>query len=84
MTLCWAEGPKLSASAKFQHIAAKKCNERDAAMAVVDVLNALTFMASKRIIPRDLTPENLMLDRGGYGKLIDCGFCKKIAGFGCS
>ena len=44
----------------FDKIAARKCNERDSAMAVLDVLSALNFIHGKRIIHRDLKPENLL------------------------
>lgn len=44
----------------FDKIAARQCNERDSAMAVVDVLSALNFIHSKRILHRDLKPENLL------------------------
>lgn len=38
----------------FDRIAARKCTERDAAMAVLDVLSALQFIHDRRILHRDL------------------------------
>jgi serine/threonine protein kinase len=38
----------------FDRIAARKCTEKDAAMAVLDVLSALDFIHARRIIHRDL------------------------------
>jgi len=38
----------------FDRIAARKCTERDAAMAVLDVLSALAFIHDRRILHRDL------------------------------
>ena len=60
----------------FDKIAARKCNERDSAMAVLDVLSALNFLHGKRIIHRDLKPENLLYKDKAPGaplKLIDFG-----------
>lgn len=38
----------------FDRIAARNCTEKDAAMAVLDVLSALDFIHSRRILHRDL------------------------------
>lgn len=40
----------------------------------------LEIMHSKGIIYRDLKPENVMVGKDGYLKLIDMGTCKKIGG----
>jgi len=66
----------------FDKIAARKCNERDSAMAVLDVLSALNFIHGKRIIHRDLKPENLLYkdkQPGAPLKLIDFGLALPLA-----
>jgi len=65
----------------FDKIAARKCNERDSAMAVVDVLSALNFIHAKRIMHRDLKPENLLYkdkEPGAPLKLIDFGLAMNL------
>ena len=60
----------------FERIASKTITERDAAMAVADVLSALSYIHGKRILHRDLKPENLLYkDKlpGSPLKLIDFG-----------
>ena len=66
----------------FDRIAQKRCTERDAAMAVLDVLNALDFIHARRIVHRDLKPENLLYkDKMPISplKLIDFGLAIKLA-----
>ena len=65
----------------FDRIAARKCTEKDAAMAVLDVLSALDFIHSRRILHRDLKPENLLYkDKAPSSplKLIDFGLAIRI------
>ena len=44
------------------------------------VVAAFEHMQSKNVIYRDLKPENLMLDKDGYIKVVDFGFAKTLPG----
>ena len=65
----------------FDRIAERNFDEREAAVAVVDVLSALNFLHSKRIVHRDVKPENLLYEHERAGaplKLIDFGFAVQL------
>ena len=40
------------------------------------VVDAFSYMHENKIVYRDLKPENLLIDRQGYIKVIDFGFAK--------
>jgi CRP-like cAMP-binding protein len=46
----------------------------------IGVLNALAYLHAKDIAYRDMKPENCLIDKDGYPKLVDFGFAKVISG----
>jgi len=66
----------------FDRIAAKNITERDAAIAVQDIIAALKYIHGKRVIHRDLKPENVLYkdkEPGSPLKLIDFGLAIQLA-----
>ena len=66
----------------FDRIASKDMTEKDAAVAVGDIIAALRYIHAKRVVHRDLKPENVLYkDRepGSPLKLIDFGLAIQLA-----
>ncbi|XP_052133468.1 serine/arginine repetitive matrix protein 2 isoform X3 [Frankliniella occidentalis] len=55
-----------------------RLDEEEARFAAACVVQALEYLHARRIIYRDLKPENLVLDARGYVKLVDFGFSKRL------
>lgn len=53
-------------------------NNADARFYVANALLALEYLHLKRIVHRDVKPENLMVDERGYLRLIDFGTAKQL------
>ncbi len=55
-------------------------NPEQAVFYAAQLLHIIEGMHQKSLIYRDLKPENVMVCRDGYLKLIDLGTCKKLNG----
>ncbi|XP_034247199.1 cGMP-dependent protein kinase, isozyme 1-like [Thrips palmi] len=53
-------------------------DEHEARFAVACVVQAVDYLHARRVVYRDLKPENLVLDARGYVKLVDFGFSKRL------
>lgn len=57
-------------------------NRKEAQFYVGSLVLVLEFLCNRRVVFRDLKPENVMLDAQGYIKLIDFGTAKKLGAEG--
>ena len=55
-----------------------KLSEKDTRFYAACVASAITYLHMLKIAYRDLKPENLVLDAGGYCKVVDYGFAKVV------
>ncbi|XP_069089714.1 cGMP-dependent protein kinase 2-like [Pleurodeles waltl] len=56
----------------------KKFTEEVAVFCCACVVEGLDYLHANGVIYRDLKPENLMLDKHGYVKMVDFGFAKEL------
>ncbi|PSN49811.1 cAMP-dependent protein kinase catalytic subunit alpha [Blattella germanica] len=56
----------------------KRFDENLSSFYAAQVILAIEYMHFLGLIYRDLKPENILIDKDGYLKITDLGFCKKI------
>mmetsp|Transcript_17924 Transcript_17924/g.39540 ORF Transcript_17924/g.39540 Transcript_17924/m.39540 type:complete len:267 (-) Transcript_17924:7-807(-) len=60
------------------HIRGGALSNSDARFYAACVVDAMEYLHSRKIVYRDLKPENLMIDDKGYIKVVDFGFAKIV------
>ena len=71
--------PFVNGGEMFVHLRAqRKFDETMAKFYTAQVILGLEYMHNLGIVYRDLKPENILIDKDGYLKITDFGFCKKI------
>lgn len=69
----------------FFHLNKKRrFTEQEIIFYAAEIILALEYLHSKKIIYRDLKPENVLLGQDGHIKLADFGLCKKLQTIGAS
>lgn len=73
--------PFIAGGEMFSHLRkVGKFEEISAKFYGAQVILALEYLHSCNLVYRDLKPENILIDRTGYIKITDFGFCKVIRG----
>ncbi|XP_014286257.1 cAMP-dependent protein kinase catalytic subunit beta [Halyomorpha halys] len=73
--------PYIPGGELFSHLRkAGKFSESTSVFYAAQVVLAIEFLHSLDIAYRDLKPENIIVDKNGYIKLTDLGFCKVVKG----
>ncbi|XP_018328583.1 cAMP-dependent protein kinase catalytic subunit-like [Agrilus planipennis] len=71
--------PFINGGEMFTHLRTlKKFDEQLAKFYAAQVILAFEYIHYLGVVYRDLKPENIMMDKEGYIKITDYGFCKKI------
>ncbi|XP_022919692.1 cAMP-dependent protein kinase catalytic subunit alpha-like [Onthophagus taurus] len=71
--------PFINGGEMFSHLRMqRKFDEMLAKFYAAQIILAFEYLHNLGIIYRDLKPENILIDKDGYLKITDYGFCKKI------
>ncbi|GJQ73041.1 hypothetical protein Trydic_g1673 [Trypoxylus dichotomus] len=71
--------PLINGGEMFTHLRMqRKFDETMAKFYAAQVILAFEYIHGMGIVYRDLKPENILIDKDGYLKITDYGFCKKV------